>query len=157
MAARVALHVMDLTLVPTLIERLDHETPRVRSTIDLAIRRITNHVVRGNWGGRTSAKQLARNIQRWRDWWEEHKSWTRDEMLSDGFKRRGYRFVVLEHDDNIPRLVKLTKRTDELGYNADRLLVRITRKVTARGASAANKHKRWSEWYPADASSASGR
>jgi len=148
MAARVAIHVMDLNLVPPLIDHLNHPEARVRTVIDLAIRRITNHVVRGGWGRRTSPKQLERNINRWRDWWEAHKTWTRDEMLSDGFKRRGYRFVVLEHDDNIPRLVKLTQRTDEIGYNADRLLIRITKRVTARGATAAQKHKRWSTWYP---------
>ena len=148
MAAKVAIHIMDLALVPTLIERLNHPEGRVRSVIDLAIRRITNHVVRGSWGSRTSDKQLARNIARWRAWWEAHKSWTRDEMLSDGFKRRGYRFVTLEDKENIPRLVPLTKRTDEIGYNADRLLVRITKRVTARGATAANKFRRWSLWYP---------
>ncbi len=148
MAARVAIHVMDLRLIPLLIEHLDHPEARVRTSINLALRRITNHVMRGRWGQRASKKDIERNIQRWRSWWDAHKDWTRDEMLSTGFKRRGYRFVTLEHKDNIPRLVKLTKRTDEIGYNADRLLVRITKRVTARGASAADKHRRWSAWYP---------
>ncbi|MGB0590679.1 MAG: penicillin-insensitive murein endopeptidase [Myxococcota bacterium] len=148
MAARVAIHVMDLTLVPSLITHLNHPKARVRSVINLAIRRITNHVVRGNWGGRTSPEQLQRNIARWRAWWEAHSAWTRDEMVSDGFKRRGHRFVTLDHKDNIPRLIRLTKRTDEIGYNADRLLVRITQRVTPRGATAAKKHARWTKWFP---------
>ena len=148
MAARVAIHVMDLQLVPALIERLRHPEARVRSVIDLAIRRITNHVVRGSWGRRTSEAQLERNTARWQAWWETHRSWTRDKMLSEGFKRRGYRFITLDSKDNIARLVPLTKRKDEIGYNADRLLVRITKRVTARGASAADKFRRWSAWYP---------
>jgi hypothetical protein len=148
MAARVAIHVMDLALVPSLIDHLDHPEARVRGVINLAIRRITNHVVRGNWGGRTSPKQLQRNIARWRAWWEAHKTWSHDAMVSDGFKRRGHRFVVLEHKDNISHLIKLTQRTDEIGYNADRLLVRITKRVTPRGATAAKKHARWLKWFP---------
>jgi penicillin-insensitive murein endopeptidase len=148
MAARVAIHVMDLALVPALIDHLNHPEARVRSVIDLAIRRITNHVVRGNWGRRTSPAQLARNIARWRAWWEAHKTWSRDAMVSDGFKRRGHRFVVLDHKDNISHLIKLTQRTDEIGYNADRLLVRITKRVTPRGATAAKKYTRWRTWFP---------
>ena len=148
MAARVAIHVMDIRLVPLLIDHLNHPEARVRTTINLALRRITNHVMRGYWGRGTSSKVLKRNIARWRTWWDAHKHWSRDEMLSDGFKRRGHRFVTLEDKENIPRLVALTKRRDEIGYNADRLLVRITKRVTPRGASATDKHRRWTTWYP---------
>ncbi|MDP6944243.1 MAG: penicillin-insensitive murein endopeptidase [Myxococcota bacterium] len=148
MAARVAIHIMDLALVPALIEHVTHPSARVRITVDLALRRITNHVMRGSLGQRASTKQLERKAERWRTWWNEHKDWSRDQMLSDGFKRRGHRFITLAHRDNIPRLVALTPRADEIGYNADRLLVRITRRVTPRGASAAEKHRRWLRWFP---------
>ena len=63
------------------------------------------------------------------------------EYISEGDLRR-------EVNQNIRRLIGLTKRTDEIGYNADRLLVRITRRVTPRGASAADKHRRWRQWFP---------
>jgi hypothetical protein len=148
LATRVAIHIMDLAMVPTLIDHLTHPVPRVRVTVDLALRRITNHVLRGSWGGRQSPEKLARHAQRWRAWWAEHRGWTRDKLLHDGFARRGYRFRGLENKANIRRLIGLTKRTDEIGYNADRLLVRITRRVTPRGASAADKHRRWRQWFP---------
>ena len=115
----------------------------VRIRADLAIRRITNHVVRGAWGRRVHPEVLARNAERWRTWWQTHNHMTRDALLDRGFKRRGYRFITLEDEDNIPRLLELTQRKDEIGYNADRLLVRITKLVSPRGLPAAKKYQWW--------------
>jgi len=154
LAARVAIHLMDLALVPALLDHLTHPAPRVRVTVELALRRITNHVQRGSWGGKRSHRQLVRQAQRWRAWWAEHEGWTRDALLQDGFARRGVRLPVLDSKGNIRRLIGLTGRTDEIGYNADRLLVRITRRVTPRGAAAADKLRRWRRWFPETATAA---
>lgn len=149
LAVGVALHVMSAGLVPTLLDALGHPDVKVRTRVDLALRRITNHTQAGAvWRDRASPDQLARQAEWWRDWWGEHAHIARDELLRQGFRRRGQRFVTLDDAENIPRLVRLTKRNDELGYNADRLLVRITGRHTPRAATPGEKHRKWSAWYP---------
>ncbi len=149
LAVGVALHVMNPALVPALIDALDHENAKVRSRVDVALRRVTNHTQTGaRYRAGVTPEQLARQIEWWRAWWLEHRHIARDELVRQGFRRRGKRFVTLDDGENIPRLVGLTKRNDELGYNADRLLVRITGRHTPRAATPEEKHRKWSGWYP---------
>ena len=134
LAAKAALHAMDLRLVPSLIEALSHEDRRVRAGAKRALRRVTNHALR--------------DAKAWRQWWSESRERSRDELVVAGFRRAGVRVFDLDNKLYIEKLVKLTRRDDEIGYNADRTLARITGRFVPREASPADKHARWSAWYP---------
>lgn len=149
LAAVAAGHVMDLRIVPALLDSLAHEDRRVRSRVDTALRRVTNHTQSGaRWGTGVDRERLVSQTRWWRDWWGEREGIERDELVRQGFRRRGQRFLTLDDDANIPKLVRLTKRKDELGYNADRLLVRITGRHTPRAWTPVQKYTRWTSWFP---------
>lgn len=151
LAAKAALHVMDLRLVPGLLDALTHEHHRVRIAANLALRRVTNHAIRGGWGPGVKPEKLAEQAQTWRQWWEANQHKSRDQLLYEGFRERGVRLGSVASLDNkayVDALVPMTKRRDEIGYNADRVLVRMTGRFTPREASAEAKHKKWRRWYP---------
>ncbi len=150
LAARAAIHVMDKRLVPALLDALLHESHHVRISSARALSRITNHAIRGGWGPTVSRETMEKNAGLWRDWWAEHKDKTRDELVIMGFREHGARVFDLDDKVYAERLVPLTKRNDQLGYNADRTLVRMTGRFTPRDAKAEDKHKRWIKWYPED-------
>ncbi len=134
LAAEAAIHAMDLRMVPALIDALEQDDNRVRANAHLALRRITNH--------------SAGSADNWRAWWAEKGQKDRDELLMEGFRRGGVRLSSLDDKLFADLLVPLTLRDDEIGYNADRTLARMTGHYVPREASAEEKHKLWSAFVP---------
>lgn len=145
-AAQAASHVMDLRLVPALLVAMQSPQPKVRVAANRALRRITAYRLGVSWGDAIGPEARAKNLERWRQWWEENKDKPREDLLWRGFRRVGLRVVSWKDPELPKRLVPLTERPDEIGYNADRVLCELTGAWSPRESSAANRHKRWLKW-----------
>ncbi|MEL6179218.1 MAG: HEAT repeat domain-containing protein, partial [Myxococcota bacterium] len=150
LAAQATAHIMELGLVEPLIALLDHEDGATRQAAATTLRRITNHTFKTRWERGMSSKRLRKRQAKWRRWWRDQRGKNRDALLLAGFKeasRRLRKAKTLESWTVVDRLVRLTKRDDHVGYNADRLLCRLLGRWSPRDADAEDKHKRWSKWW----------
>ena len=150
LAAEATEHVMSLELVEPLIALLDHEDGETRQAAARTLQRITNHTYKTRWERDMSQKRLRARQAKWERWWRENQGKGRDELLLAGFQdadRRLRKERSLESWKVVDRLVRLTKRDDHVGYNADRTLCRLLGRWSPRDADAEDKHKRWSKWW----------
>jgi len=133
-------------IVPALIEAVGHEDASVRRAAHKALSRVTNHSFGYAWGGAASPEDIARNRERWEAWWAEHNDKTRDALLIEGFRRVPVR-VNLEDWDTVDDLIKVTARNDELGYNADRIVAKLSGRWSPPDTRPETRHERWASWW----------
>lgn len=144
MAAEASRHLMDLRLVPALLEALGHERPEVREPAARTLERLANHAPPGDrWDRHATAEQLRDQRQRWAAWWAERADRSRDDLLLAGFQRVQPAIQRLDADA-IGHLIHLTERRDVIGYNADHALRQLTGRWAPREATAEQRHKHWS-------------
>jgi len=146
LAAEASRHVMSLELVPALIDALGHSRGDVRRAAGRALCRITNHSFGRSWGHGPPDHRVALGVEMWRAWWAEHQDLGRDQLLLEGLAHHGFKLESWRDDNVISRLVTACKRKDHVGYNADRVLARLTGRRSMLETSNGIKYLRWRDW-----------
>jgi penicillin-insensitive murein endopeptidase len=145
LAARALQHVMDLRLVPDLIDALVHPSPQVRQAAARTLARVTNHGLKGP--PNDSPKELAAHQRRWRGWWEDQQGRSRDALLLEGFRDAKLKLKALDDPKGYDALIKATKRDDHVGYNAHLVLARNLHRFYSPSLSPEQRHAQWSKWW----------
>lgn len=150
LAARAAQHIMDLDLVPALLDTLETSpNGRVRRSVATALRRVTNHRLGVGWGDGVDEARRARNVASWRRWWLDNLGRGRGELLVRGFRLRGVPVKSLTGEGVVDILLRAVDRPTEVGYNADRVLCELTGHWSPPAMAPAARAKRWTAWRDA--------
>jgi penicillin-insensitive murein endopeptidase len=107
--------------VPALIGLTRDEDPRVRRRAHRALQMLTNHDPAPEEGGLAAA---------WKAWHERHGNESRDQWLAAGFRAHGFEVprLAVRH---VWELCKAVLEADYLSYNAQRVLMRLSRRTPA--------------------------
>ncbi|MBI3270827.1 MAG: DUF2225 domain-containing protein [Planctomycetes bacterium] len=90
-----------------------------------ALERFTNHALarRDYFEG----NELAEHVNKWLALWEQHRAWTEEEWMKDGFAQAGCDLAALDKPAAIPRLIDaMGKHPWPCGFNANLRLQRLT-------------------------------
>ena len=151
LAAWSARNILDERLVEPLIDVLEHPDRRARSAASLALRRIAVHSFRYDWSRPMGRYKRFLAAARWRKWWEHNKSVSRHQRLTDLLeivRPALKKYKTLEHPMAIRNLIAVTDYDSYLGYNAHRLLIKITKRRWARyDWTPTERSFRWYDWW----------
>jgi hypothetical protein len=114
------------------------------------LHRLTNHSFGVRWWRPLTSKQRQRFARQWQRWWQKNQRRGREQLVVRGLRRarRSLRRRSLQHRQSLFTLIQLTRRPDHLGYNADRLLRRLTGHALPRDLpSARSRYQRGRKWY----------
>lgn len=151
LAAWSARNILDERLVEPLIDILEHPDRRARSAASLALRRIAVHSFRYDWSQPMGRYKRFLIAARWRKWWEHNKSVSRQQRLTDlleTVRPALKKYETLEHPMAILNLIVVTGYDSYLGYNAHRLLIRITKRRWAKyDWTPTERSYHWYDWW----------
>jgi len=135
------------TTVPLLLEMLADDERPIRDAVRYALRFLTNHdePVPAGKGPAHLRLQSA-----WRTWYRENRTDSWAQWMRQGFEENSIRFSsrMMLHG-SIPKLIRATRKTNHIGYNAQRVLARLT-KYTPRfrhGSESRTAHILWKKWW----------
>ncbi|MDX9722290.1 MAG: penicillin-insensitive murein endopeptidase [Myxococcota bacterium] len=111
--------------VAALIERLADERAELRSTAAFALARLTNRLDGVDWSEADASARLEA-LEQWRSWYAANEKSSREQWLLDGFRAQGFAMKKLDKKA-IPSLLDAIAAEGPISYNAQRVLMRLTK------------------------------
>ncbi len=132
--------------VALLIDHLDDPARPVRDAIRHALAYLTNRNFKVPRGKGSAVARLKR---RWKRWYRRNRGDIWAQWMREGFEHAGIWFGrKMMRRRSIPTLIRAVRRGGYLGYNAQRVLVRLTgRQVDARNLTGTRAYLHWRRWW----------
>ncbi len=125
-AARALLDIQDPELVPALVDLLESSDGELRALVASVLTRTTGFVTSVEWRD-GSARERARGVSEWRDWYREHQGENRLEWLRIAFEQHGYPMpATLQGSEAVHALAELITEPQPWGYIARAALSELT-------------------------------
>ncbi len=134
------------TDIPLLIAHLGDEERAIRDAVREALRFATNFDLSVPKGEGPAHLRLQ---SAWKAWYAKNKGEMWEQWIREGFEAKGIRFRgrMLRHG-SIPILIKLTRKGSHLGYNAQRMLRKVTKRNISLSTSVGSAaYSRWKKWW----------